>query len=114
MNSKRIARIAAATVIAALATMPRASAQPPALPQAGRGGRGPVVISPEVQADRHITFRILAANAQSVRVAGGDIPALAAGRGGRGVQGDPPPPPRGEMTKGENGVWEITLGPIDA
>ena len=111
MSSKRIARMAAAAVIAALAMMPRASAQPPALPQAGRGGRGPVVISPEVQPDRHITFRILAANAQSVRVTGGDIPALAGGRGG---QGAPPAPPRGEMTKGENGVWEITLGPIDA
>jgi enterochelin esterase-like enzyme len=104
-------RIVAATVVAAFAMMPLASAQPSVPPQAGRGGRGPVVISPEVLPDRHITFRILAPNAQSVRVAGSDIPALA---GSRGAQGAPAPPPRGEMTKGENGVWEVTLGPLDA
>jgi enterochelin esterase-like enzyme len=104
-------RVAAATVAAAFALMPVASAQPSAPPQAGRGGRGAAVISPEVLPDRHITFRILAANAQSVRVTGGDIPALA---GTRAVEGAPAPPPRGEMTKGENGIWEITLGPIDA
>ena len=28
--------------------------------QPGRGGRGPQVISPEVQPDRHVTFRLLA------------------------------------------------------
>ena len=64
----------------------------------GRGPQGPVVVSPEVQADRHVTFRILAPLAQGVRLVGSDIP-------GNG-QGAP-------MTKGENGVWEVTLGPID-
>jgi enterochelin esterase family protein len=65
----------------------------------GRGPQGPVVVSPEVQADRHVIFRILAPKAEAVRVAGGDIPGN--GQGGAA------------MTKGENGVWEATLGPID-
>jgi enterochelin esterase family protein len=66
--------------------------------QPGRGPQGPVVVSPEVQADRHVTFRILAPNAQAVKLSAGDIP---------GSQG-------AALTKGENGVWEVTLGPIDS
>ncbi len=58
----------------------------------------PAVVSPEVQADRHVTFRINAPMAQNVRLTGSDIPGL--------LQGAP-------MTKAENGVWEVTLGPID-
>src|SRR5687767_13337780 len=54
----------------------------------GRGGGAPAVVSPEVSADRRITFRIAAPQAQAVRVAAGDIPGL----GQNGV-----------MTKGENG-----------
>jgi enterochelin esterase-like enzyme len=61
--------------------------------------QGPVVISPEILADRRIAFRILAPKAQDVRLNGGDIPG-----GGGG--------PR-TLTKAANGVWEITLGPID-
>jgi enterochelin esterase family protein len=75
------------------------SAQPPAAPQpGGRGPQGPTVVSPEVQADRHVTFRILAPNAQAVKLAGSDIPGNQQGAA---------------ATKGENGVWEVTLGPID-
>ena len=43
-------------------------------------------------------FRIYAPQAQNVRLTGGDIP------GNR---------PGAAATKGENGVWEATLGPID-
>ena len=71
---------------------------PSAFAQRGRGPQGPQVVSPEVSADRRITFRILAAKAETVRMSGGDIP-------GNG-QGS-------EMTKGTNGVWEVTLGPIE-
>lgn len=67
--------------------------------QAQFGSRGPRVISPEVAADRHVTFRILAPKAEAVTLSGGDIPNL-----GRGA----------EMAKDANGVWEVTLGPIDA
>jgi enterochelin esterase-like enzyme len=75
-------------------------AQAPA--QAGRGGRGgtplPAVISPEVTADRHITFRINAPQAQAVRMNASDIPNL----GQSAV-----------LSKSENGVWSTTVGPVD-
>jgi enterochelin esterase family protein len=63
-----------------------------------RGFGGPRVTSPEVAADRHVTFRILAPEAESVRLGGSDIPGV-----GRGA----------EMEKNEEGVWEVTLGPLD-
>jgi enterochelin esterase family protein len=56
-----------------------------------------MVLSPEVQPDRRVTFRVLAPQAQSVKLTGTDIP------------GNIPP---ASLTKGENGVWEGTLGPI--
>jgi enterochelin esterase family protein len=73
-------------------------AQPAAQPPRNRGPQGPQVISPEVSADRHITFRIRAAKAQSVRLSGGDIPGNN---------------PGAELVKGTNDVWEVTIGPID-
>jgi enterochelin esterase family protein len=72
-------------------------AQPAATPPR-RGPQGPQVTSPEIAPDRHVTFRILAPKAEAVRLSGSDIP-------GNG--------PGAEMTKGTNGVWEVTLGPID-
>jgi enterochelin esterase-like enzyme len=73
------------------------SLSPAAFSQAlGRGQ--PPVVSPEVLPDRHITFRIFAPRAETVRLNGGDIP-------GNG--------PGAAMTKGENGVWEVTLGPLE-
>src|SRR5580765_5313119 len=65
---------------------------------------GPVFTSPEVQLDRRITFRVLAPDAQKVELRSpGDIP----GVGGRGVA-----PP--QLTKGSEGVWEMTVGPVPA
>lgn len=61
--------------------------------------RGPRVVSPEVAADRHVTFRILATKAKEVLLSGSDIPGV-----GRGAA----------MTKDPNGVWEVTLGPIES
>jgi enterochelin esterase-like enzyme len=57
----------------------------------------PVVVSPEVSADRQIIFRLLAPQAESVQLSGSDIPGVG--------QGKP-------MTKGEKGIWEVTVGPI--
>ena len=78
-------------------------AQAPAAPQGGRGGgRGPAqpqVVSPDVTADRRIVFRILAPQAQAVRLNASDIPGLG---------------PASQLTKGENGVWETTSGPVPA
>jgi len=66
--------------------------------QRGRGPQGPQVVSPEVSTNRQVTFRILAPKAEAVRLSGGDIPG-----NGQGTA----------LTKGTNGVWEATLGPID-
>ncbi len=59
----------------------------------------PVVISPEVSADGQITFRLLAPQAENVRLTGSDIPGMG--------QGKP-------MTKGDKGIWEIAIGPISS
>ena len=89
-----VARQAAAPQTAS----PGAPAATPQPPQGrGRGPAAPPVVSPEVSADRRITFRISAPQAQAVRVNAGDIPGL----GQTGV-----------MTKGENGVWTFTSAPL--
>jgi enterochelin esterase-like enzyme len=64
-----------------------------------RGQQAQPVISPEVMADRHVTFRIMAPKAERVRISGGDIPG-----NGQGT----------ELTKGTNGLWEGTVGPLPA
>src|SRR5712672_2488484 len=70
--------------------------QNPVLPA---GGPRPVaVVSPEVAADRHITFRLLAPQAQAVRLTASDIPCS-----GQTLA----------LTKGESGVWSVTIGPVD-
>jgi len=79
-----------------------AAAPPPAAAAApqGRGGpQGPVVVSPEVQADRRVIFRLLAPQATDVSLRGTDIP--------NNMRGLP-------MTKGDEGVWSVTVGPLDA
>ena len=49
----------------------------PAAPGQGRGGpQTPQVVSPEVSAERRVTFRIYAPQADAVRVSAGDIPNL--------------------------------------
>ena len=62
--------------------------------RAGGGGRGPQVVSPEVGADRSVTLRFAAPNATSVTASGE-------------LDGKPHP-----LTKGENGVWSVTVGPL--
>jgi enterochelin esterase-like enzyme len=66
--------------------------------EGGRGGDPPRVVSPELSADRMLTLRILAPKAEAVLLNRGDVP-------GRG--------PAPELKKGEAGVWEVTLGPLD-
>ncbi|HXK12878.1 MAG TPA: alpha/beta hydrolase-fold protein [Vicinamibacteria bacterium] len=66
--------------------------------------QGPRVTSPEVAADGRVTFRILAPKAQSVRLLG-DIPS-----DGPTV---PMQPPTGRvLTLGQEGVWDVTVGPL--
>jgi len=82
-----------AALLAALLFSSAALAQPGGRPQ------GAVVVSPEVKSDRHVIFRLLAPKVEAVGVFTTDIPG--------GFRTRP-------MKKGENGVWELTLGPIDA
>ena len=68
-------------------------AAPPAQPGGGRGQQGPQVVSPEVNADRTVTLRLLAPKATEVTVTGELL---------NGAQPRP-------MTKGEDGVWTVTM-----
>jgi enterochelin esterase family protein len=52
-------------------------------------------ISPEIQSDRHVTFRVRASDAREVTVAG------------QGINGKVP------LTKGDDGSWSATVGPIE-
>lgn len=100
------ARVVASALIV-LSTAGWASAQdaragaPPAQPGrgGGRGAQAPAVVSPEVMPDRRLAFRIYAPQAQAIRLGAGDIPGV-----GQTTQ----------LTKAENGVWEVTIGPIDS
>jgi len=95
---KAIAPLVAVTILTALLVTSIASAQPAAETPRFRQ-QGPQVVSPEVAVDRKVTFRILAPKAETVTLSAGDIPNL-----GRGAA----------MAKNAEGVWEVTLGPIDA
>jgi len=88
MSHSRLIRAVAVLWLSAVASVAYAQ---------GRGNM-PQVTSPEVQADRKVTFRILAPQAQAVRLSAGDIQGLGQNN---------------QLTKGENGVWELTVGPID-
>jgi enterochelin esterase-like enzyme len=58
----------------------------------------PPVVSPEVSADRKVTFRLRAASATAVRLDGADIPNVGFGAA---------------MTKSDGGVWSLTVGPLE-
>ncbi len=70
-----------------------AQERPPQAPQT------PPVVSPEVLPDKRIVFRIQAPKAETVGLQAGDIP---------GMMRSAP-----QFVKGENGVWEATVGPIE-
>jgi enterochelin esterase family protein len=91
-------------MLAALSCVPSvASAQAPAPPAPAQAGRGrgnaaPAFVSPEVSTDRRVTFRIFAPDARAIRLAAGDIPGV-----GQTTS----------LTKGDAGVWEVTVGPVE-
>ena len=77
-------------------TPPPAGAPTGAAPQGRGGGRGgPPIVSPEVKDDKTVTLRFRAPNANQVSVIGE-------------LDGKPSYP----MTKGENGIWSVTIGPL--
>lgn len=73
-----------------------------AIPGVAQGPRerAPEVKSPEVHSDGRITFRIHAPKAGNVMLGGSDLPGMGMGRGL-------------PMEKGEEGIWEITVGPVE-
>lgn len=86
-----------------LSTSVWAQAPAPAAQDGQRGGRGrgqaaPAFVSPEISADRRITFRILAPQAQQVRMTASDIPNMGEAA---------------TLKKGEGGVWATTVGPVE-
>ncbi len=87
MNSSRFA----AGLLAGLALSATVLAQRPNMT--------PPPNSPEVAENRSLTFRLAAPKAESVKLAGSDLPGLGQGK---------------DMTKGTNGVWEVTFGPVPA
>jgi enterochelin esterase-like enzyme len=97
-STRSAAFVVAITGLLGLAPAGYAQAPAPAAAPQGRGNQAPPVVSQEVSADRTITFRISAPQAQAVRLTGSDIPGVG--------QGMP-------LTKGENGVWEGTVGPVE-
>jgi enterochelin esterase family protein len=59
----------------------------------------PALVSPEVRADRTVTFRLKAPQADNAELAGQIV---------QNLSGDSP-----EMTKTEDGIWTITVGPLE-
>jgi enterochelin esterase family protein len=90
-----IAAVAAQTPAVPTGTAPAGQRGGPGAPAGGGGrGRGPQVVSPEVSADRQVILRYAAPNAQQVTASGE-------------LDGKTYP-----MTKGADGVWSVTIGPL--
>jgi enterochelin esterase family protein len=80
-------------ILAVLALAGAARAQDKA-----KGQKAPPVVSPEVKPDRSVVFRVFAPKAEAVTVTSSDLPAKFQPRA---------------LKKGETGIWELTLGPVD-
>lgn len=91
---KHFGRCLAAAITAAWLIAPAAFSQPAA---AGRGGAPARPVSPEIHSDRTVTFRLAAPKANEVTLNG-------SWEGAREIK----------MTKDDNGVWSVTVGPLGA
>lgn len=97
---RRLLTLATVATLVAATALAQAPAQAPAgqrgAAPGGRGGRGrgPAFVSPEVKADRTVTLRFNAPNAQKITVTGE-------------LDGK-----THEMTKGDDGIWTVTIGPL--
>jgi enterochelin esterase-like enzyme len=91
-----LATLAATAQAPSTAPASQAGAPPAGQAPAGRGGGrgGPPVVSPEVNADKTITVRFRAPEAKEAVVIGE-------------IDGKEHP-----MTKGDNGIWSATIGPL--
>jgi enterochelin esterase-like enzyme len=81
------------TIAAAAVLMLAVGAAAPAAQEVGARRTGTEVTSPEVSADRHVTFRLRAPEAKAVSVSG-DFGADT------------------ELRRGDDGVWSVTVGPL--
>jgi enterochelin esterase-like enzyme len=100
---KRYPIVAASILTLAIAATSAAqppAPQPPAPTGRGNAPQAPQFVSPEVGADRTITFRIYAPRATAVRLSAGDIPGLTQDTS--------------QLTKAENGVWSLTTAALPA
>jgi enterochelin esterase family protein len=88
-----------------LASVGLLTASAAALAQQRPAARPPEFVSPELATDRKITFRIHAPNAKEVKLTSSDIP-------NTGTSEIPGLGAGAAMKKGDNGVWETTIGPI--
>ena len=100
MHRKRVFTAAAVTVALGLAGCRVRAGPPPApaqAPAAGRAGapQGPRVVSPEILPDKKVTFRLLAPKAGTVVL------------NGNWEQGT-----NIAMTKDDQGIWSVTVGPL--
>ncbi len=125
-RAERVMTACVATMFgtALLAQAPAPSQAPGAPPpvagagrQAGPGRGGPAVVSPQIEADGRVTFRVAAPQATSVSVTGDINGSLVPAPAGTPAAAPPPAPTAGgrggaspavTMAKGENGVWSGT------
>lgn len=102
MKYRAIVYTAASIFLCALAASP----QPPAAAR-GRGGRGgPAVVSPQIESDGRVAFRIFAPQASAVSVTGDLGQGLIAPEAG--TETPTAGTPTVTMTKGQDGVWSGT------
>ena len=107
MQLRRLALVLAGVIVAGNAVAARAQQPAP-------------VVSPEVLPDGRVIFRILAPQAQQVRLNAGDIPASSLMPSGTAapapaVPGQPPQPAvpvPPVFVRNDRGVWETTVGPV--
>ena len=83
-----LAAACAASIVIGLSASTAAAQEP------GARRTGPALTSPEVAPDRRVTFRLLAPKASVVTVSGDFGPDV-------------------EMRKGDEGVWSVTVGPLE-
>jgi enterochelin esterase family protein len=84
-----------ALLVTVLCAVPALSQQAPPEPAAGRGAARPRVVSPEILPDHKVTFRLLAPKAADVVVNG-------TWDSGTNIK----------MTRDEQGIWSVTVGPL--
>ena len=95
MKSRFAPVVATLSVVAVIASSPLAGQQAPPAPAPAQAARPAPLKSPEIHADRTVTFRLMAPKATEVTLNG-------SWDNGTDLK----------MTKDESGVWSTTIGPL--